>query len=301
MRSTRFLAAGLMAAFLATGAAQAATPEESTTDRLKDRREVTAGQRSYVVGFEDGNFYANGWHIIGEMGGVWTTPLKLVDGVWFRVDGAWTGPATKFTSGWGYTRFQLPDSPSGLKLERTDFAPDAHRAGVFGLKLTNPTDAEKTSTVDVDAHSELLGAFPWGFDGVTPNAKDNLPDHGAFEDGALKFTDAGTLPGGAPHDYTAYVAGSETPTAHEVADTGGTYRGGQGDTVCQGTDSTSPPSECDDGPFGKGTGGRLTYSVTVPANGSKTLWIAGGGSGKKRADAPPPPPGAPGGPGGPAS
>ena len=34
--------------------------------------------------------------------------------------------------------------------------------------------------------------------------------------------------------------------------------------------SEPEPSACDDGPFGKGTGGQLRYSVTVPAGGSKT-------------------------------
>ena len=44
------------------------------------------------------------------MGGVWAPPLKLVDGVWFGVDDQWVGPATRFTSGQGYTRFDLPDA-----------------------------------------------------------------------------------------------------------------------------------------------------------------------------------------------
>src|SRR5688572_9487653 len=44
-------------------AVAAAAPELSTTDRLVDRRYVSAGDRAYVMGFEDGNFYAQGWHI----------------------------------------------------------------------------------------------------------------------------------------------------------------------------------------------------------------------------------------------
>ena len=72
----------------------AASSELSVTTRLADRREVAAGTRAYSIGFEDGRFYANGWHITGEMGGVWTPPLKLVDGVWFGLDGQWVGPAT---------------------------------------------------------------------------------------------------------------------------------------------------------------------------------------------------------------
>src|SRR6188472_2968939 len=149
VRSVRALAAGVAAILVCVGAAQAATPELSTDNRLPDRREVAAGQRSYVEGFQDGRFYANGWHTTGEMGGVWAPPLKLVDGVWFGVGDEWAGQATKFSSGWGYTRFALPDA-GGLRLERTDFAPDGRRAVLFGLRLTNPA-AAKTVTVKVDA------------------------------------------------------------------------------------------------------------------------------------------------------
>ena len=40
--------------------------------------------------------------------------------------------------------------------------------------------------------------------------------------------------------------------------------------VCTGTETTAPPpSACDDGPFGKGAGGEMVYSVTVPSNGSR--------------------------------
>ena len=97
-----------LSALLAAGvpAVAQADTELSVGDRLKDRREVAAGTRAYSVGFQDGRFYANGWHITGEMGGIWTPPMKLVDGVWFGVDDAWVGPATRFTSGWGYTRYR---------------------------------------------------------------------------------------------------------------------------------------------------------------------------------------------------
>src|SRR5215475_2240998 len=79
----------LATALIACTAAQAATPQLSVSTRLQDRREVAPGQRSYAVGFEDGRFYANGWHSTGEMGGVWAPPLKLLDGVWFGIDNTW--------------------------------------------------------------------------------------------------------------------------------------------------------------------------------------------------------------------
>src|SRR5438067_13567848 len=89
MRIAHAAAAGIAAALIGASAAQAATTELSVSTRLQDRREVAAGQRSYAEGFEDGRFYANGWHSTGEMGGVITPPLKLLDGVWFGIDGQW--------------------------------------------------------------------------------------------------------------------------------------------------------------------------------------------------------------------
>src|SRR5215208_4981219 len=148
----RDLAAGPAIAGPGAGArlaTKAGSPELSTTSRLQDRREVAAGTRAYAIGFEDGRFYANGWHITGEMGGVWTPPLKLVDGVWFGVNGEWAGQATRFTSGWGYTRYALPSS-DGLRLRRTDFVRDGVRGALFGLTLTNPGRHKRTVTVTVN-------------------------------------------------------------------------------------------------------------------------------------------------------
>jgi hypothetical protein len=281
VRIARAMAAGAVVVLIGASAAQAATPELSVTSRLQDRREVAAGQRAYAVGFQDGRFYANGWHTTGEMGGVWSPPLKLVDGVWFGVGDTWVGPATKFSSGWGYTRFTLPDA-DGLQLQRTDFAPDGRRAVLFGLQMTNPSGSDKTTTVKVDAHSELMSAYPWGFTGVTPNASDNIADHGEFTDGALKFTDDGALPGAPVHHYAALVAANQNPVSGEAAATGGAYRGPQGANVCSAQEA---PSACDDGPFGKGTGGELRYDVTVAAGATKTLWVAVAGSDKGPGDA----------------
>jgi hypothetical protein len=249
----------------------------SVTSRLQDRREVAAGTRAYSLGFEDGRFYANGWHITGEMGGIWTPPVKLLDGIWFGLGGRWIGPATKFTSGWGYTHFTLPNT-AGLRVSRTDFVPDGPRGVLFGVKVTNP-GAATTTTFSVDAHSELMGQYPWGFTGLTPNASDNLPDNGKFDGKNLVFTDNGALPGAPVHHYAALVGSALTPTAGAI---GHRFWGPQPGHRCTGTEPGAPelpePSQCDDGPFGHGTGGELKYHLSVPAGASRTVWVAVAGS-----------------------
>ena len=85
--------------------------------------------------------------------------------------------------------------------------------------------------MNVDAHSELMGAYPWG--STTPNESTNVPDHGAFQDGSLVFTDDGTVGGGVPvHHYAALVASNRTPSSGTAAATGGNFRGPEPGTVC---------------------------------------------------------------------
>ena len=100
----------------------ATAAELSTTDRLPDRREVAAGDRAYAAGFADGGWYANGWHITSELGGIWARTNKLADGLWFGVDDQWIGPATRFTTGDGHVRYDLP-AIGGLTAKRRTSCP----------------------------------------------------------------------------------------------------------------------------------------------------------------------------------
>jgi hypothetical protein len=266
--------------------AQAATPELSSTDRLNDRRYVAAGDRAYVMGYEDGTFPAQGWHIGGEMGGVWSQPLKLVDGVWFAIDGKWVTPAKRFASGWGYTRLEFPRNGS-LDVSRTDFAPDGVRGALFGLKLRNRASRARTVEVAVDAHSELLGHYPWQW--TTPNSTDaNRPDSGAYDaaTGTLAFREEGPPYGSLPsYDRVAYVGANRKPIAG-VAGPG--HRGSQEPPlICR--DENVPDEQktprCDDSVNGKGTGGQLTYRLRIRARKASTLWIAVAGSDRGATDA----------------
>ncbi|WP_343979520.1 glycogen debranching protein [Kribbella koreensis] len=264
----------------ATVDAQAATTrssELSESTRLADRRSLVVGDRAYAMGDENGLYPATGWHTRGEMGGFWTAPLKLLDGLWFGVDGSWLGKdtaAAKYTSGQGYQRISYPGAVS---VERTDFVPDGVRATVVGLTFESTT--AKTVALDVDAHSELMQSYPWGW--TTPNAAQmNLPDTGSYSDGTLQFREQGTPPiaNAAEHDYAAIVGSTIKPTNHAL---GANNRGPQDPAVICPADGDAP-KHCDDTAFGKGTGGRLTYSVDLKPGRTTTVWFAVAGSDEGR-------------------
>jgi hypothetical protein len=277
------VAAGAPAGHAAvSGGSSGRTPELSVTDQLGNRRFVAAGTRAYEVGTEDGHYPALGFHTRGEMGGIWSAPIKLLDGIWFGVNGGWLPPAAKFTSGWGYTRMDFPVT-SGVRVQRTDVVPDGHRALLVGLTLTGSGSGTSSVRLTVDAHSELMSVYPWGE--TTPSQTVfNLQDTGSVQNGRLVFRDRGTPPvANAPsHDWAAVVgAAPGSPLRAVGASLGANFRGPQDPPVicpASGPNTPTPPPVCDDTAYGKGTGGRLQYSLSVPAHKPVTVWFTVAGS-----------------------
>ena len=244
------------------------------------------GQRSYVEGFEDGRFYANGWHTTGEMGGVWAPPLKLVDGVWFGIDDQWVGQATKFTSGWGYTRYDLPDT-GGLHVQRTDFAPDANRAALFGLHDDQPRGGRQDGHGEGRRALRADGRVPVGLHGRDaqrqrqPRRPRRVHRQGARVHRRRRAAGRARAPlrGARRRQPDPAVRRRRRPT-------GGSFRGPQPGHACTGTDgdlaararattarsARAPAASC------------ATASPCRP-RGSKTLWVAVAGSDQGLADA----------------
>ena len=206
------LPASLLSAASSAGAKPAASdnpesstlraPELSTTSRLADRRSLVVGDRFYEMGAEDGSYPATGFHTRGEMGGFWTPPVKLLDGLWFKAGGTLADvvaatPAAGATSGWTSAPTTASGSPAPTS-RRT-----ALRAGLVGLRLS-AADAAHASRSAVDAHSELMKVYPWGE--TTPSQTTyNLQDTGGVDGRNLLFREQGTPPGAnaEAHDYAA--------------------------------------------------------------------------------------------------
>src|SRR5215207_7314313 len=154
-------------------------PTRSTTAQLDEKRYVAAGDRAYVIGSEDGRFPPMGWHIRGEMGGVWAHPIKLLDGYWFSVDGQWLPAASRFTTGAGYVQMNFPNT-AGLEVTRTEFSPDGSPVTLTGLTLRNPGSTSRSFKLNMDTRSEIMAAYPWGW--TTPSAKEfNGHDEGSYD------------------------------------------------------------------------------------------------------------------------
>src|SRR3984893_17907707 len=164
----------------------------------------------------------------------------------------------------------------GVRLTRTDFAPDGRRAVEIGLTLSAPSQTARLN-LNVDAHSELMSAYPWGF--TTPDQTVfNLPDQPSFNGRQLVFTETGTPPvaNAAPHDWAAMVGATGLTPASGT--TGPAFRGPQDPPVICPVGSQPDKFRCDDTAYGKGAGGELTYAVSVPAGASRTIWFTVAGS-----------------------
>ena len=229
-----------------------ASPTISATSQLSERRYVAAGTQAYVVGVEDGTFPPIGWHTTGQMGGVFTPPVKLLDGLWFGLAGSWLDAATTYTTGPGFVRMTFPVT-DGVQPTLTEFAPDGLSAVLFGLTLVPVQGSATTVPVTADAHSEVSATYPWGSTTPTWDQFNNQNTVSAAR-GVITFN----------QEKTPWYAEVGSATAPSATATGSGYWG--------------PTDAADQATFGtKGEGGQLTWNLTVPAAG-RTLWLGVSGS-----------------------
>lgn len=108
---------------------------------------VTAGDRVYMVGHQDGRFPDLGWHVEGEMGGVWDHPIKLMDGFVASITDASSGVVHCLREAQQFVNYPLANKhgyeADGLRIERFQFVPDGLEGLVVEYTIENPLPEER--------------------------------------------------------------------------------------------------------------------------------------------------------------
>lgn len=121
---------------------------------------VAAGDRIYLVGHQNGTFPDLGWHVEGEMGGIWLHPIKLMDGFTasisidektFCLDNANSFTNYPFSN---VLSFSNPEN--GIEVERLQFAPDGREGMVILFKIKNVDKSDKSVRFDFNAFVDLM-------------------------------------------------------------------------------------------------------------------------------------------------
>ena len=258
MRIKRAIVAGaVLAATLGSGTAWA-TPELSTNDQLKTRRYVAAGDRAYVMGFQDGRFYAQGWHVTRRDGRRLVAAAQARRRRLVRRRRRVARPGDEVHAAAGATRGWTSRTRPGLKVSRTDFAPDGRARRAVRPAAAQPGRRQDRRQSPVDAHSESDVALPVGVDDAergrlqrrrhrrVRRRRARVPRHGHAAPTPARTT------GPRPWARTSKPDGGEAGAGHWGSQTA--------PVLC----TAESQFFCDEGPFGKGTGGQLRYTRQGP-------------------------------------
>jgi glycogen debranching enzyme len=118
---------------------------------------VTAGDKLYMVGHQDGTFPPLGWHVKDEMGGIWAHPIKLLDG--FEASYTDGGKVVQLDKASSFINYPFANqhvyAGSEIQVQRFQFVPDGKKAVYVEHVFTNKTSVKKTITFSLVTRSNL--------------------------------------------------------------------------------------------------------------------------------------------------
>lgn len=119
-----------------------------------DNPYLTAGDKAYIIGQQNGDFPDMAGHAPGEMGGVWNQRIKLLDGFWIKLvdengTAKWIDKATSYTTYPEGSSFRYEKAIDGITVDRFQFCPDGTNGAVITYTLRNST-----------LHHRRLAGFP---------------------------------------------------------------------------------------------------------------------------------------------
>jgi glycogen debranching enzyme len=229
---------------------------------------VTAGDRAYLIGLQDGDFTDLGEHVPGEMGGLWLHPIKLIDGFMaVLTDSATQNGGTdreevkqnrvlfkslEFVNYPYGNRFKYGRVFENLEVERFQFSPDGHAGVVVQYRLTNRGSRPRELSFQLAVKTELLPVWLSERLGIT-DARDFAtwqPETGRY------------LARDSAHPWFAVWGATDAPDAQPV-------------------DPFFVPLITS----GRGTKVGAGYRISVPAHDTTTLTFVFAGSTRSSADA----------------
>jgi glycogen debranching enzyme len=122
---------------------------------------VAAGDRVYIIGHQDGSFPDLGWHVDGEMGGVWNHPIKLLDGFSATVSIENTtrsfclDRAEKFVNYPMANDHQHNWEQESISVHRTQFIPDGVEGAIVEYNILNESVEEKSIVFSFTGSTDL--------------------------------------------------------------------------------------------------------------------------------------------------
>jgi Bacterial alpha-L-rhamnosidase 6 hairpin glycosidase domain len=150
----------------------------------------TAGDRLYMIGYQDGSFPPIGWHLPGEMGGIWHHPIKLMDG--FEAALNINHQSITLKSADSFENFAIGNRlhyaaiGGALNINRYQFVPDAKAAIYIEYSFTNTTNKPQSFQFKLKAIANLrpvwLGDSTGMIDGKDQTKIDSIDDFSISKD-----------------------------------------------------------------------------------------------------------------------
>jgi glycogen debranching enzyme len=110
---------------------------------------VTAGDRVYMVGYQDGSFPDLGWHVPGEMGGIWNHPIKLMDGFAASLTTKQSGNSYCLNNADSFINYPFGNKhrftwqQEAIEVQRFQFVPDGLQGLIVEFTIVNNGTATK--------------------------------------------------------------------------------------------------------------------------------------------------------------
>lgn len=122
---------------------------------------VTAGDKLYSIGNQYGEFPDVGFHVQGEMGGVWQHPIKLLDTYTLTIKEEANNASRTLSKCHQFTafpfanQFRYDENELNMVITRTDFVTDSLPVLVVEYQIHNKASGDRKLNLSFDVNTDL--------------------------------------------------------------------------------------------------------------------------------------------------